>query len=122
MSQPPEIKPRHDTVAVEKFRLGRLFRGTQSTFENFVVDKSNELAVFAASQIAESEKAEHDPLFIHGGVGFGKTHLLLAIGNRVLLNSPQAKVCYVHAELFVSDVVHAYQTHYCPVDFKFISL
>ena len=55
--------------------------------------------------------ASYNPLFVYGGVGLGKTHLLQAIGNQIRLNNPQIKICYMHAERYVADVVRAYQTN-----------
>lgn len=81
------------------------------TFDNFVIGKANQLAFAAATQVAELPGASYNPLFIYGGVGLGKTHLIQAIGNQIKVNSPQAKICYMHAERYVSDVVRAYQSN-----------
>lgn len=80
-------------------------------FENFVIGKANQLAFAAATQVAELPGASYNPLFIYGGVGLGKTHLVQAIGNRIKANNPQAKICYMHAERYISDVVRAYQSN-----------
>ncbi|MDH5480081.1 MAG: chromosomal replication initiator protein DnaA [Nitrosomonas sp.] len=79
------------------------------TFDNFVTGKANQLARAGAIQVAESPGIAYNPLFIYGGVGLGKTHLIQAIGNYVYDNNKQAKIRYVHAEKYVSDVVSAYQ-------------
>ncbi len=79
------------------------------TFENFVTGKANQLARAAAVQVAEFPGVAYNPLFIYGGVGLGKTHLIQAIGNLVLKHNNQAKIRYIHAEQYVSDVVRAYQ-------------
>jgi chromosomal replication initiator protein len=79
-------------------------------FENFVTGKANQLAHAAAVQVSESPGTSYNPLFIYGGVGLGKTHLLQAIGNHVKKENNLAKVCYVHATNYVSDVVRAFQT------------
>ncbi|MEO0576499.1 MAG: chromosomal replication initiator protein DnaA [Pseudomonadota bacterium] len=79
------------------------------TFDSFVEGKSNQLARAAASQVAENPGLAFNPLFIYGGVGLGKTHLMHAIGNEVLANSPGARVCYVHSERFVGDMVRGLQ-------------
>jgi chromosomal replication initiator protein len=79
------------------------------TFDNFVTGKANQLARAGAMQVAESPGTAYNPLFIYGGVGLGKTHLIQAIGNHVFENSENAKIRYVHAEKYVSDVVNAYQ-------------
>jgi chromosomal replication initiator protein len=81
-------------------RLNRLF-----TFESFVEGKSNQLARAAAVQVAQNPGRAYNPLFIYGGVGLGKTHLMHAIGNLILARDPAAKVAYVHSERFVSDMV-----------------
>ena len=81
------------------------------TFDNFVIGKANQLAFAAATQVAELPGASYNPLFIYGGVGLGKTHLIQAIGNQIKTNTPQAKICYMHAERYVSDVVRAYQSN-----------
>ncbi len=79
-------------------------------FENFVTGKANQLAHAAAIQVAESPGTTYNPLFIYGGVGLGKTHLIQAIGNQFKSENNQAKICYVHATNYVSDVVRAFQT------------
>lgn len=81
------------------------------TFNNFVIGKANQLAFAAATQVAEMPGASYNPLFIYGGVGLGKTHLIQAIGNQIKVNNPQLKICYMHAERYVSDVVRAYQSN-----------
>lgn len=78
-------------------------------FDNFVTGKANQLARAAAIQVADFPGATYNPLFIYGGVGLGKTHLLQAIGNSLKFHNPQAKVKYLHAERYVSDVVKAYE-------------
>jgi chromosomal replication initiator protein len=79
------------------------------TFENFVEGKSNQLARAAALQVAKNCGKAYNPLFIYGGVGLGKTHLMHAIGNTVLQQNPQANVLYLHSERFVADMVKALQ-------------
>ena len=79
------------------------------TFDSFVTGKANQLARAAAMQVARSPGEAYNPLFIYGGVGLGKTHLLQAIGNELLRERPLARVRYIHAERYVSDVVKAYQ-------------
>lgn len=79
------------------------------TFTNFVEGKSNQLARAAALQVAEHPGTTYNPLFIYGGVGLGKTHLMQAVGNAVLRNNPRAKVLYLHSERFVADMVKALQ-------------
>ncbi len=79
-------------------------------FENFVTGKANQLAHAAAFQVADSPGHTYNPLFIYGGVGLGKTHLIQAIGNQYKKENSQAKICYVHATNYVTDVVRAFQT------------
>lgn len=79
------------------------------SFENFVTGKANQLARAAAIQVAENPGTAYNPLFVYGGVGLGKTHLLQAIGNHLKQQRPDAKVRYLHAERYVSDVVKAYE-------------
>ena len=79
------------------------------TFETFVTGKANQLARAAAMQVAENPGGSYNPLFLYGGVGLGKTHLIHAVGNAILARRPNAKVRYIHAEQYVSDVVRAYQ-------------
>jgi chromosomal replication initiator protein len=79
------------------------------TFDTFVTGKANQLARAAAMQVAENPGGSYNPLFLYGGVGLGKTHLIHAVGNAILARRPNAKVRYIHAEQYVSDVVRAYQ-------------
>ena len=78
-------------------------------FDNFVAGKANQLARAAAMQVAEHPGTSYNPLFIYGGVGLGKTHLIHAVGNSVLEQRPETNVRYLHAAQYISDVVHAYQ-------------
>jgi len=79
------------------------------TFENFVTGKANQLARAAAIQVADNPGVSYNPLFLYGGVGLGKTHLIHAIGNQLLQDKARARIRYIHAEQYVSDVVKAYQ-------------
>ncbi|MDE2344972.1 MAG: chromosomal replication initiator protein DnaA, partial [Gammaproteobacteria bacterium] len=79
------------------------------TFETFVEGKSNQFALAAARQVAENPGRAYNPLFIYGGVGLGKTHLMQSIGHLIELRNPQARVAYVHSERFVNDMVRALQ-------------
>jgi chromosomal replication initiator protein len=89
---------------LERARLNRAF-----TFDSFVTGKANQLGRAAAIQVAENPGISYNPLFIYGGVGLGKTHLLQAIGNAVADVRPEARIRYSHAEQYVTDVVRAYQ-------------
>lgn len=79
------------------------------TFENLVTGKANQLARAAATQVANNPGVSYNPLFLYGGVGLGKTHVIHAIGNQVLVDNPTARIRYIHAEQYVRDVVTAYQ-------------
>lgn len=95
----PEVNMRQ-----EKSRINPVL-----TFDNFVTGKANQLARAAATQVANNPGVSYNPLFLYGGVGLGKTHLIHAIGNQVLADNPAAKIRYIHAEQYVRDVVTAYQ-------------
>lgn len=79
------------------------------TFESFVQGKSNQLALAAARQVADNPGAGYNPLFIYGGVGLGKTHLMHAVGMEMRKRNPNAKIVYLHSERFVADMVKALQ-------------
>jgi len=79
------------------------------SFETLIEGTANRMARAAAMHVSDMPGHLYNPLFIYGGVGLGKTHLMHAIGNRLLVNKPSARVLYIHAEQFVSDVVKAYQ-------------
>lgn len=102
----PVRKPRGKTTkAIEEVSgLNPVFN-----FDNFVTGKANQLARAAAIQVSENPGAAYNPLFIYGGVGLGKTHLMQAIGNHLQKERPDAKIRYLHAERYVSDVVKAYE-------------
>ena len=78
-------------------------------FDSFVEGKSNHVALAAAKQVASNPSGDYNPLFIYGGVGLGKTHLMHAVGNEILRESPGKRIVYVHSEKFVSDMVKALQ-------------
>ena len=113
----PEIKmhdvPEHkETLPSIQSRLNTGF-----TFDAFVEGKSNQLAKAAAIQVSENLGNSYNPLFIYGGVGLGKTHLMQAVGNAVMTKKPGARVSYVHSERFVGDMVRGLQ-HNTISDFK----
>jgi chromosomal replication initiator protein len=89
---------------LERARLNPTF-----SFDTFVTGKANQLARAAAMQVAENPGVSYNPLFVYGGVGLGKTHLVQAIGNQLADHKPQARIRYIHAEAYVTDVVRAYQ-------------
>ncbi|QBQ53782.1 chromosomal replication initiator protein DnaA [Nitrosococcus wardiae] len=79
------------------------------TFDNFVEGKSNQLPRAASYQVAENPGSAYNPLFIYGGVGLGKTHLMHAVGNYIRARSPHARVAYLHSEQFVAEMIRALQ-------------
>jgi chromosomal replication initiator protein len=104
------IEPRATAQhAATPVNLERARLNPQLTFDTFVTGKANQLARAAAMQVAENPGGSYNPLFLYGGVGLGKTHLIHAVGNAILARRPNAKVRYIHAEAYVSDVVRAYQ-------------
>ncbi len=104
-------KPTETPVAsVEKIPKSISKLNPQLTFDTFVTGKANQLAHAAGLQVAEKPGVSYNPLFVYGGVGLGKTHLLQSIGNLVAKENPLAKICYIHATNYVSGVVKAFQT------------
>ncbi|WP_430460746.1 chromosomal replication initiator protein DnaA [Thalassolituus sp. LLYu03] len=101
-------KPKRE-VQVEGGLQHQSFLNPTFTFKTFVEGKSNQLAHAAARQVAENAGGSYNPLFIYGGVGLGKTHLMHAVGNYLQSKNPNAKVLYVHSERFVQDMVKALQ-------------
>lgn len=97
------------TVQVEGALKHTNYLNRTFTFDNFVEGKSNQLARAAAWQVADNPKHGYNPLFLYGGVGLGKTHLMHAVGNHLLQKNPNAKVVYLHSERFVADMVKALQ-------------
>jgi chromosomal replication initiator protein len=104
-SKPAAEKPRAKAAPV--YEKSRLF--SNFTFDNLVVGKANDLARAAALQVGSNPGGAYNPLFIYGGAGLGKTHLIHAIGNHIVKDNPDKIVRYVHAEDYYSDVVRAYQ-------------
>ena len=96
-------------VQVEGGLQHQSFLNKTFTFDTFVEGKSNQLAHAAAQQVAENAGGSYNPLFIYGGVGLGKTHLMHAVGNHLQQKDSNAQVLYVHSERFVQDMVKALQ-------------
>ena len=98
---------------VDKYRNNKKSEDTKLVpsyvFDTFVEGKSNHVALAASKQVASNPKGDYNPLFIYGGVGLGKTHLMHAVGNEILKNEPNKRIVYVHSEKFVSDMVKALQ-------------
>ena len=109
-SQPvAATRPTERSVQVEGALKHTSYLNRTFTFENFVEGKSNQMARAAAWQVADNLKHGYNPLFLYGGVGLGKTHLMHAVGNHLLKKNPNAKVVYLHSERFVADMVKALQ-------------
>ena len=106
-----EQNPKDSNEAVEKRPSGIQKSNLieNFTFESFVEGKSNHIALAASRQIGDGLKNSYNPLFIYGGVGLGKTHLMHAVGNEILRKDPTKKIAYVHSEKFVSDMVKSLQ-------------
>ena len=100
----PERAVSSEAAAYDKTRLNRDF-----TFNNLVTGRANDLARAAAMQVSQNPGSSYNPLFVYGGVGLGKTHLIHAIGNEIFRRNPRAVIRYVHAEDYYADVVRAYQ-------------
>ena len=103
---PQEVRP---TTIIETPKRDQSRINNALTFDSFVTGKANQLARAAAIQVANNPGVSYNPLFLYGGVGLGKTHLIHAIGNQILIDNPNAKIRYIHAEQYVRDVVTAYQ-------------
>ncbi len=107
-SKPPE-KVVDRRVEVEGSIKHQSFLNNAFTFDTFVEGKSNQLARAASVQVAENPGGAYNPLFLYGGVGLGKTHLMHSVGNEIVRKNPNAKVVYLHSERFVADMVKALQ-------------
>jgi chromosomal replication initiator protein len=125
-TQAPDVKPTPPTpnqnIPTTEFKTPSIKKTTTSSkftntlnskmcFQNFVEGKSNQLARAAAMQVGDNPGDSYNPLFIYGGVGLGKTHLMHAVGNHILSNNPDATVVYLHSEAFVNDMVSALRTN-----------
>ena len=108
VAEPVSIKSVAPTPKINSKNQNKL--NPALVFDTFVTGKANQLAHAAAIQVSETPGVAYNPLFIYGGVGLGKTHLLQSIGNLVSKQNPQAKICYVHATNYISGVVRAFQT------------
>lgn len=105
----PTASARRSSVQVEGDIKHQSFLNEGFTFDTFVEGKSNQLARAASMQVAENPGGAYNPLFLYGGVGLGKTHLMHAIGNEIVARNPNAKVAYLRSERFVADMVKALQ-------------
>jgi chromosomal replication initiator protein len=110
--EPPAVESTNVAVSAGKARDPQLIGSRLNpdfTFSSFVEGKSNQLARAAANQVGENPGCAYNPLFIYGGVGLGKTHLMHAVGNLIRERNPAARIAYVHSERFVSEMVRALQ-------------
>lgn len=115
-SSPGPEESKHTTVAnkaagMQAYFIHESAVNPKFTFENYVEGKSNQLAKAAALQVAENPGMAYNPLFLYGGVGLGKTHLMHAIGNKIKAFKQDARVIYLHSERFVADMVKALQNN-----------
>ncbi len=99
------LRPSWDNVPAPADVTYRSNVNNRHNFDNFVEGKSNQLARAAARQVADNPGGAYNPLFLYGGTGLGKTHLLHAVGNGIIARKPNAKVVYMHSERFVQDMV-----------------
>ena len=114
LAKRPEKKEIHkEDIISTNINVGNISKSTglnkNLNFENFVTGRANQLATAAAKQVSEKPGESYNPLFIYGGVGLGKTHLLQSIGNKVKSDNKDLKIKYLHAEKYVTDVVKAYE-------------
>ncbi|PWC19522.1 chromosomal replication initiator protein DnaA [Brenneria corticis] len=105
------VRPSWDKSPVQAEHTYRSNVNPKHTFDNFVEGKSNQLARAAARQVADNPGGAYNPLFLYGGTGLGKTHLLHAVGNGIIARKANAKVVYMHSERFVQDMVKALQNN-----------
>jgi chromosomal replication initiator protein len=105
------LRPSWDNVPAPADVTYRSNVNNRHNFDNFVEGKSNQLARAAARQVADNPGGAYNPLFLYGGTGLGKTHLLHAVGNGIIARKPNAKVVYMHSERFVQDMVKALQNN-----------
>ena len=103
------MTPKDHAVAAAEASYEKTRLNPDFTFDTLVTGRANDLARAAAMQVAQNPGTSYNPLFIYGGVGLGKTHLVHAIGNAVYRHNPQAVIRYVHVEDYYADVVRAYQ-------------
>ncbi len=111
--RPEKKELQKENVVSTNINVGNISKSTglnkNLNFENFVTGRANQLATAAAKQVSEKPGESYNPLFIYGGVGLGKTHLLQSIGNKVKADNKDLKIKYLHAEKYVTDVVKAYE-------------
>jgi chromosomal replication initiator protein len=108
-AEPGNTRPEHTFTLAASTVLPRHRLNASLTFETLVPGRANQMARTAALHVAGAPGQMYNPLFIYGGVGLGKTHLIHAVGNALLADRPEARVLYLHAEQFITDVVKNYQ-------------
>ncbi|WP_294910096.1 chromosomal replication initiator protein DnaA [Tatumella sp. UBA2305] len=106
-----EVRPSWDNTPAPVDVAYRSNVNSRHNFDNFVEGKSNQLARAAARQVADNPGGAYNPLFLYGGTGLGKTHLLHAVGNGIIARKPNARIVYMHSERFVQDMVKALQNN-----------
>ncbi|MCD1127121.1 chromosomal replication initiator protein DnaA [Jinshanibacter sp. LJY008] len=110
-ARPAAVRPSWESTSAQPELFYRSGVNPKHQFDNFVEGKSNQLARAAARQVADNPGGAYNPLFLYGGTGLGKTHLLHAVGNGIIERKPNAKVVYMHSERFVQDMVKALQNN-----------
>ncbi|MBK5074716.1 chromosomal replication initiator protein DnaA [Budviciaceae bacterium CWB-B4] len=111
VARPAAVRPSWESTSAQPELSYRSGVNPKHQFDNFVEGKSNQLARAAARQVADNPGGAYNPLFLYGGTGLGKTHLLHAVGNGIIERKPNAKVVYMHSERFVQDMVKALQNN-----------
>ncbi|CAK8739746.1 Chromosomal replication initiator protein DnaA [Sodalis praecaptivus] len=111
VARPRPSRPSWDNAPLQPELSYRSNVNPKHNFDNFVEGKSNQLARAAARQVADNPGGAYNPLFLYGGTGLGKTHLLHAVGNGIMARKANAKVVYMHSERFVQDMVKALQNN-----------
>lgn len=101
------LSPAHSSHITQKSALNSSGLNPRYTFSNFIVGSSNDLAYTASQAVAENPGIKYNPLYLYGGVGLGKTHLMQAIGNYILSKQPSAKIVYINTETFVKEFTDA---------------
>jgi chromosomal replication initiator protein len=103
----PVFKASDTALKKEKSKFSSISSlNTRYTFDSFVCGASNEFAYAASQAVADTPSIKYNPLFIYGGTGLGKTHLMVAIGNHILTNNPDAKICYYTSETFMNEMIN----------------
>lgn len=105
---PAESSSLKDTLPLEKLKTSGFSTSLNAryTFDTFVCGTSNEFAYAASQAVAESPASRYNPLFLYGGTGLGKTHLMVAIGNQILSDNPAANICYYTSETFMNEMIN----------------